>query len=1029
MATYSYFKLTNIGVGGVAPNTTATALAYSEIQFRTTAGSASSKVVPINATASSTFTSIPGYDITKSYDGDSSTLYSSNGSSDIYVITYQLPSAITLAEIMIQARPDGNYNQGPTSFTVSGSNDGTNYTAIGTCTFAVWTSPGQIQTSFLAGVPLSITGTAPQGTVGSVYNFAFTVQGGSGTKTYSLSGTLPTGLTYSTSTGVISGTPTTTVNATGLVMSVTDSSGNANTGSFTINVVAAGTSFLYYRIDLIEVNGVLNNTLLPNSFCEIEFRTSSGVPSSKVIPTYATAISTFGEVEGPYDLQNTYDGNTSTLYAADGVGSAGFLIYKFASPISIQSIAITSRNDSNYNNAPTKFRILGLDTQGAISGKLIGSVTFPTWTAALQTQEATINTAGAGVVTPTGRVPRFPLPTKLLFGVFNVGKDRLQQAVIDGWDFVYYQQVDFNGGSFFFADEWNKERKRVGMKTKLIPGFSYGDTFAQPAGRKFDYTGALDYLFKDTTTGNYVDDPTIIAFAHYDEPGTPATTGPNNQYGYPRETPAEIDDVAAQWDAWCDAHGIPRRIKDCNFLHQEYMSENERGYLNADSVDSLSSDFYPIAQYGNRTIGYNGSGKPFYGTYQGLSVFGATVRANWGSGQYSAPVKSYGKPYGTYVQTGIEAGSNGTINPPVPRPDENDTIVWDSLGNGSSEMIGFQTVPGGETYNLHPQLLKWKTNFLSNVNGLQTRGQLFRAAGGRTRFDYRHSAFPTTGDSTTIGGQQDFGAIFQAPNGNQMQGGFTSFKFWNEAETTYTLVIVNLTGDARVLSDTRLNITNMSFAAYQVKAFAHTDTTYSNQLFTYTDFNPAQLTITTTSLPVATPGQPYSFTIDVAGGYSQPEFTITNLPSWLTPGDRTQLLDNTYSGIVPSNFTSANGLVITAKDRSYNTPNSTGIATTAPLTLATVAANTFWTLGHDICNFIGEFQSSTLSITSIGIANTANGTVTIGDYARAKPNNLGLTKGTLSPNVGQFIVTTVVETNPTANNSPKTSIIAIPATS
>ncbi|MGJ3625967.1 hypothetical protein AB5I41_01520 [Sphingomonas sp. MMS24-JH45] len=59
--------------------------------------------------------------------------------------------------------------------------------------------------------PLSIAGAPGGASVGTPYTFTPTVTGGSGTKTYSYSGPMlsAAGLSFSTTTGTISGTPTT----------------------------------------------------------------------------------------------------------------------------------------------------------------------------------------------------------------------------------------------------------------------------------------------------------------------------------------------------------------------------------------------------------------------------------------------------------------------------------------------------------------------------------------------------------------------------------------------------------------------------------------------------------------------------------------------------------------------------------------------------------------------------------------------------------------------------------------------------
>ena len=90
---------------------------------------------------------------------------------------------------------------------------------------------------------LSITGTPPSSaTVGTAYSFTPTTSGGTAPYTYALTGTLPAGLSFSTSTGAISGTPTTVGTASGLNITVTDSEStpvSASLGTFSIAVAAA----------------------------------------------------------------------------------------------------------------------------------------------------------------------------------------------------------------------------------------------------------------------------------------------------------------------------------------------------------------------------------------------------------------------------------------------------------------------------------------------------------------------------------------------------------------------------------------------------------------------------------------------------------------------------------------------------------------------------------------------------------------------------------------------------------------------
>ncbi len=78
------------------------------------------------------------------------------------------------------------------------------------------------------GGPVSISGTPGLATVNHPYSFTPSTSGGSGAKTFALIGTLPSGLSFNTATGAITGTPTVTGSTSGLSIAVTDDSGTAN---------------------------------------------------------------------------------------------------------------------------------------------------------------------------------------------------------------------------------------------------------------------------------------------------------------------------------------------------------------------------------------------------------------------------------------------------------------------------------------------------------------------------------------------------------------------------------------------------------------------------------------------------------------------------------------------------------------------------------------------------------------------------------------------------------------------------------
>jgi Putative Ig domain. len=106
-----------------------------------------------------------------------------------------LPAGITLATNGTLAGTPTQPGTFPIVVTVTDSNGctgtGATYTLIISCQTITVTNPGT--TSGPAGTPFSVT---------------FTQTGGIGTTTFSESGTLPTGLTFHTATGVLDGTPT-----------------------------------------------------------------------------------------------------------------------------------------------------------------------------------------------------------------------------------------------------------------------------------------------------------------------------------------------------------------------------------------------------------------------------------------------------------------------------------------------------------------------------------------------------------------------------------------------------------------------------------------------------------------------------------------------------------------------------------------------------------------------------------------------------------------------------------------------------
>lgn len=89
--------------------------------------------------------------------------------------------------------------------------------------------------------PVPVAVVIQGGTVGTAYSETISAVGGASPYTFLvLSGSIPTGLSLNTSTGVISGTPT-TVSTFTFTIQATDSHGITGSQAFSIDVVAAAT--------------------------------------------------------------------------------------------------------------------------------------------------------------------------------------------------------------------------------------------------------------------------------------------------------------------------------------------------------------------------------------------------------------------------------------------------------------------------------------------------------------------------------------------------------------------------------------------------------------------------------------------------------------------------------------------------------------------------------------------------------------------------------------------------------------------
>jgi hypothetical protein len=149
--------------------------------------------------------------------------------------------------------------------------------------------------------PVSITTTSlAAGTVGANYSQTVSATGGTGTITFSETGTLPAGLSFSSTTGTLSGKPTASGTST-FSVTATDSVGGTNSKTYTVTISPAIT---------------FTTTTLPN--------TSVGVPySQQIVATGGTGTLTYAVTTGtlPAGLTLSSTGLLSGTPTAAGVSA------------------------------------------------------------------------------------------------------------------------------------------------------------------------------------------------------------------------------------------------------------------------------------------------------------------------------------------------------------------------------------------------------------------------------------------------------------------------------------------------------------------------------------------------------------------------------------------------------------------------------------------------------------------------------------------------------------------------------------
>ena len=263
-------------------------------------------------------------------------------------------------------------------------------------------------------------GSLPASTVGVAYSQKITTSGGTGSITLSESGSLPAGLTFTASTGTLSGTPTAS-GTFNLSVTATDSVGATATQQYTLTTNSSFTLALSTSASSITAGSPLtvtvtaltgSGTTATNYTGTVHFTSSDGqavLPANYTFTAADAGIHTFSVTlkTAGTDTITATDTSTSSI-----VGSASVTV----NPATASSYSLSGFPSSTTAGTALTFTLKVLDVYGNVANSYTGTVhftssdakavlpanyTFTTADAGVHTFSATLNTAGTDTITAT----------------------------------------------------------------------------------------------------------------------------------------------------------------------------------------------------------------------------------------------------------------------------------------------------------------------------------------------------------------------------------------------------------------------------------------------------------------------------------------------------------------------------------------------------------------------------------------------------------------------------------------------------
>ncbi|MBI4906336.1 MAG: putative Ig domain-containing protein [Acidobacteria bacterium] len=182
---------------------------------------------------------------------------------------------------------------------------------------------------------LVLTGSVPNGVVGTGYSTTLGASGGTAPLTWSLAaGTLPAGLSLNAGSGVISGTPTATVTAQAFTVQVLDAAGTSAARPLSMSVTTSTLTITTATIPNPVLNSGYSTTFAANGGSGTGY--SWTLPAGNVLPTGLT-LTTGGVLQGTPTVPGTFSFNVQVSDSVGNVVSRGYTVTVTTSSLTISS--------------------------------------------------------------------------------------------------------------------------------------------------------------------------------------------------------------------------------------------------------------------------------------------------------------------------------------------------------------------------------------------------------------------------------------------------------------------------------------------------------------------------------------------------------------------------------------------------------------------------------------------------------------------------------------------------------------------